>query len=357
MKSIYIIFIIFITFSCDKKWDTVITKSNGLVLDSFTVNQLASSIEIKNFKLYNSKLLSLTPENNSIRIYKLNGDKNYVLEKNISLSNTYLPHSFFRYKDCWYVIDFDGNLIKYDSNWSFIKKTKLYFNLNVLKDNNIVAVYNNLPVEVFNDTIVAHIYHKDYSGQADYFFEKPYIKFKIENDSVRLLEQFGEKPSSTKNYYLSYAYHCFKKHSIYTIYPCFDTIYKSDITNTATKKFAINNPAYSLPKTFLEDSLMNNEYVTKYLNNNFLYTESIVYNPKTDHFAVFYYTNSQPNTQKEQLNAVILDKDFKKVCLVNFDQKYYDPQSSFYVPNKGIALGVMKNAFDFETTKFHIFNF
>jgi hypothetical protein len=72
---------------------------------------------------------------------------------------------------------------------------------------------------------------------------------------------------------------------------------------------------------------------------------------------VFYYTNSQPNTQKEQLNAVILDKDFKKVCLVNFDQKYYDPQSSFYVPNKGIALGVMKNAFDFETTKFHIFNF
>lgn len=336
------------------------TDEKSFIIDSFTVSPLEESIEILNFKQIKNELVTLIFQANAIRVYKRTPEKNFIFEKSIVLNEPNIVYSFFKAGANWYVFDVDGYLFKYDSLWNLIDKKEINLSLKVLKSNNRICESNNSPIKIIGDTIISNISNNDFDGYADCFKEQPYIKFKMTNGRVVLLQQLGHKPYSTAKYFNSMPVHCFTKNEILTLYPCFDTIYRYNLTNDLASKVAINNPEYKLPAVFPVDSLSNFGYIDKYQQNNFMYAPEIAYNPITDHFVVFYYKyikEVELKKREPEMHALVLDGNLKKIKHIKFDKAYSNPESAFYYEGKGIALSIFKNSFDFETTTFHIFNF
>jgi hypothetical protein len=364
-QALIITFLLFIICSCTNKDNhtQVFADSKSLIVDSFQVSKLKESIEILNFKEVNTKLITLIFDSGTIRIYNKLPAGSYLFEKSIRLKETNLAYSFFKYESDWLVIDVEGNLFRYDSLWAFMDKQAINLSLNILKNNNRLIQSNNLPFKINGDTVVGYTLHDDFSGYEESFSEQPYVRFRITKDSIILLNQLSHRPKSAIEYN-ALPSHCFRKNEIFTIYPCYDTIYRCDLKTGITKKTAIDNPDYRLPQPFVLDSLMNFGYVAQYQIKNFSYIPQILYNPVTDHFVVFYYKylinqKSKDNLKEREIHlyAIVLDSNLKKISCIKFDRKYSNPESGFYYSGKGIALSVFKNKFDFETTTFHIFNF
>lgn len=348
--------------SCQEKANKNTLNADEFITDSFTINinDFNSVCQFINFANAHT-INSFDPVKNEIETYQLKGNT-FVLDstQNIRVNQRVDFYFFTPLQGKYYLTDAENNWTIVDSATKQSQFYKRTATIPFIGQEYRLGYNRQTPLIKQGNTLYCQYTSPAGTAQID---EHIMASFTPQNGVIDNISNYLDKPKALYNYVERLHMYCVKDSIVSLLFPCFDTLYRLNITTGMVTKKVLQNKHFCFPaQTQLNvDDPNYFSDLSKYTYANFMYY-GIQYNPATGHYVAYYrlpvkHVKDRNIVDTDQpLQAIVMDSDYNILNYVLFKPVYDEPFCFVVHPTKGIAIPLLKEP-KTNAKNFYYFNF
>lgn len=366
MKYFLIITSLFFA-SCKSKSNSLISISKKNANDSFYLKDVTDSRELSKATMFDSSLVCYNYYSGEINFYEKKG---IYFKKS---KTQYLANSFYIDAFSFDPTTFSSILIGKDSS----NGINNYYRIDSLGKQYLIdsirlslskiqeggyrfSSINNQPIISKDSSLFLMIAYNSPTDFPKWFDEKSFASVNFARNTTQRIEYLFNKPTELKQQIQTAPTFCVNDNIIAMVYPCIDSIFTYNLESKSYTNYPIKNPMYKKSPFYDISRWQEADYFTSLNLKSFFY-EGIFFNPKTNHYVLFFSPPVDekiqvPNYDDKSHYAIVLDEKFKVNNTYYFEEKFSSP-TRYLSTSNGIYMPLKTKKQKNETTfKYYLFN-